>query len=94
MISNWMQAFFFAPAFLLSLGAVLFFDGLSIYQYYQISDGASSNGSVNIQCLDLRFHNETVGDVNGEDFYITIEFAGALTSVVFYVSILIIALTC
>lgn len=71
---------------------MLFFDGLNIYQYYRIADGevgTLNNGSVNIQCLDLRFHNETVGDVNGEDFYITIEFVGALTSVIFYVSSLL-----
>ncbi len=67
---------------------MLFLDGLSIYAFYRVTDsgGAASNGTVNVACVDLRF-NTTVVDVNGQDLYIALEFAGALSSAVFYVSI-------
>ena len=72
---------------MLSLGAVLFLDGLNIYTFYRVTDGdgGASNGTVNVQCLDLRF-NDTVTEIDGRDLYVSLEFAGALCSVVFYVS--------
>lgn len=71
---------------MLSLGAVLFADGLSIYAYYREMDGNGtvSNSSVNLRCVDLRF-NETISEINGRDLYIPLEFAGALSAVMFYV---------
>lgn len=83
------QASLFVPAYLVSVGAVLFFNGLLIYTFYQVDNSNSMiNGTVdvNLMCRDVRSNTSIeLTDIHSEQKYITIEFAGALESVAFYV---------
>lgn len=88
-----------APAFLLSLGAVLFFNGLQIYNFFRLDNQPPRD--INLVLFDaLDGINDTytiadarngtvnaTSDIIGEQRYITIEFAGTLASVFFYVSL-------
>lgn len=66
---------------MVSVGAVLFFNGLYIYAFHR------ANGDVNVLCLDLRINiNMVAMDIHQEHRYIMLEFAGAIASVLFYVS--------
>ena len=67
------------PSFLISAGAVLFFDATIIYSFYR-----SGSGDINIRCTDVR---SLGSDIHLELRHIPVEFAGAITSVVFYVSV-------
>lgn len=80
------------PGYLVSVGAVLFLNGLLIYTFYQVDDNNSMFNStldVNLQCTDVR-SNTTIEftDIHREQKYIAIEFAGALESVAFYVRLI------
>lgn len=70
-----LQAFMFAPLFLVSLGAVVLIDGLGIYAFF--------TEDINISISDSRAQGN---DILEEEKYIPIEFAGAVASAVFYVS--------
>lgn len=84
-----LQVFLVVPAYMVSVGAILFLDGLLIYTFYQVDDNINSvNGSLNlnIRCTDVRSNTSLeLTDINDEQKYIPIEFAGLLESVAFYV---------
>lgn len=91
------KAVFFAPLFLVSLGGVLFFNGLQLYLFYLMnidegsavgsasgSLGSSNSSDINLLCIDVRASGQN--DIFDEEKYILMEFVGALTSVLFFVS--------
>ena len=67
----------FLPSSLISAGAVLFLDGIAIYDYH--------NDNVNIDCSDAR--DPLSNDIHKELNYIPVEFAGLVTSMLFFVSL-------
>lgn len=71
-------AFIFIPFFMVSVGAVLFLDGLLIYMFHQ-----GNNNTVTLTCSDAQNTNEA-NIIHGEQNYVIIEFAGALAAVAFY----------
>lgn len=77
------------PSYLVSIGAILFLDGLLIYTFYQVDESINSvNGTLdlNIKCMDVRSNTSIeLTDIHNEQKYISIEFAGLLESVAFYV---------
>lgn len=64
---------------MVSVGAVLFLDGLLIYMFHQ-----GNNNTVTLTCSDAQNTNEA-NIIHGEQNYVIIEFAGALAAVAFYV---------
>lgn len=87
-----LKAVVLAPLFLVSLGVVLFLNGLQLYAFFltNSSDEGSAIGSlgnstdVNIFCMDVRASGQN--EIFGEERYVLIEFVGALVSVLFFVS--------
>ena len=77
-----LQVNIFLPVFLLGAGTVLFVDGLLIYRYYQ----EQQNNGVGLLCSDIyQILGFTTVNANENDKYASIEFAGVLVSVLFYV---------
>ena len=82
---------------MVAAGGILFFNGLQIYEYYQIRDIADDLYNnvrvmrrIRVVCADVtRGYSgppELINlDIHGSDSFIPIEFAGAAASVVFYV---------
>jgi hypothetical protein len=73
-----------------SVGAILFLDGLLIYTFFQVDEHINTLNStldLNIRCTDVLSNITSVEgtDINGVQKYIPIEFAGLLESVAFYV---------
>jgi len=58
---------------------VLFFDGIAVYNYYQVND----NKNINLPCGDVRISSI---DIHRDLNYVPVELAGAVTSVMLYVS--------
>ena len=75
---------------MVSVGAILFLDGLLIYTFYQVDEsitGANNTLDLNIRCTDIRSNTSLeLTDIHDEQKYISIEFAGLLESIAFYVS--------
>lgn len=86
------------PLYLVSAGGVLFLDGHSIYQYYQVESLRADNTNSTIQFSDVNLKLVVAGtsmvtedfklqlgelDIHGDDNYVPIEFAGAIAAVVF-----------
>ena len=76
-------------------GGILFFNGLQIFQYYQIEEDEGSLGKeVVVYVVDLAIQQQannmtgclTDVDIHDDDKFIPIEFAGVIASVFFYVS--------
>lgn len=77
------QVNIFLPVFVMGAGAVLFIDGLLIYRFYQ----EQQNNGVGLICTDIyQILGLTTVNANESDKYASIEFAGALVSMFFYVS--------
>jgi hypothetical protein len=70
------------PFFLVGAGGTLMFDAFYIYSYYQRRDG----NPVYIRCGEIRDIFDG-NDIHGDQNYVPVEFAGAVTAVLFYVSI-------
>lgn len=88
-VSLLLQVFLVVPAYMVSVGAILFLNGLLIYTFYQVEDSNSSVNrtlGVNLLCTDVRSNTSiALMDIHREQKYISIEFAGTLESVAFYV---------
>ena len=69
-----LQVHLIVPSFIMSAGAVMFLDGIAIYNYHQ---------DINLSCKDSRISST---DIHGDLNFIPVEFAGAVTSLMFYVS--------
>ena len=74
-------------------GAILYYDGLQIYSHYEIDDDDNPVvGDLNVFLVDsyqfsrLDPNTDNIWDVNGDDKFVPIEFAGVIASVVFFVS--------
>ena len=89
-----LKAVVLGPLFLVSLGVVLFLNGLQLYAFFltNSSDEGSAIGSsdnstdINLFCVDARANGQN--EIFGEERYVLIEFVGALVSVLFFVSLI------
>ncbi len=75
------QVFFILPFFLVGCGGVLLFDGLQIYQYYEVE---KEDKEPNVYIVDKA--QDPLPEIHKEDKYIVVEFSGAIASGLFYVS--------
>ena len=67
------------PFFLVGAGGTLMFDAFYIYTYYQRREGN------NVYVICQAFIDGV--DIHGDQNFVPVEFAGAVTAVLFYVSI-------
>ncbi len=86
-----LQLNIFLPVFLLGGGGVLLVNGLTIYHYYQ----AQNNATILFYCTDIyRSASSALSaltgflppDIHGAENYVSIEFAGVIVALGFYVS--------
>lgn len=86
-----LQLNIFLPVFLLGGGGVLLANGLAIYHYYQ----AQNNAAILFYCTDIyRSVSSALSaltgfqppDIHGAENYVSIEFAGVIVALGFYVS--------
>jgi hypothetical protein len=77
------QLHVFLPLFLIGCGGVLMVDGIAIYDYL-----TEDQNSKFLVCRDVLVNGRFAGrpDIHGDGKHIPVEFAGALTAVVFFVS--------
>ena len=83
-----LQSIIALPFFFISAGAVLFMNGLQIYEYYQFQDS-----SPNILLYDTYQSARIITALGqnpirllSDDVFIVVEFAGTLASIIFAVS--------
>lgn len=69
------------PFFLVGAGGTLMFDAFYIYTFYQ----NRANNPVYITCSEKFDHLGL--DIHGDQSFAPVEFAGAVTAVLFYVSV-------
>ena len=74
------QLHVFLPLYLIGVGGVLMVDGVAIYDY--LTEDPSKKF---LMCRDI-LNPRDRPDIHGDSKHIPVEFAGALTAVVFYVS--------
>lgn len=75
------QLHVFLPLFLIGCGGVLMVDGVAIYDYL-----TEDQNKKFLVCRDVLVSSTGTQDIHGDSKHIPVEFAGALTAVVFYVS--------
>ena len=69
------------PFFLVGAGGTLMFDAFYIYTYYQSREG-------NVPYIICSERGDLFGlDIHGDQNFVPVEFAGAVTTVLFYVRI-------
>lgn len=72
------------PFFLVGAGGTLMFDAFYIYTFYQ----SRANNQLYIVCSEaVDFFGDGGIDIHGDQAFVPVEFAGAMTAVLFYVSI-------
>ena len=90
--------FVFLPLYLVAAGGVLFFDGFQIYHFYQNQNGRQVNIFCDLVTGSVAPVNSTVTAasglpsnildppmINDDHLFIPIEFAGAVSAVIFHV---------